>query len=164
MAIIKNIDPLDAVLGDDRQLQDVELKLDFLPYVSANLEATVLDCHPKLYKDQEGRQCSGVFATVRVEQSDVPEVAQGKLYALCFFVANPKLHAVILQRHFIERAQFAAAVEGVPFSAGFEVATALRKFHNATSDLNVRIAIKRTSKMSAKGKPFTETEFRSLAQ
>lgn len=163
MSIIKkNSDPLDAVFGDDRQLQDVELKLDFLPYVSCTLDVTVLDCHPKLFKDQQGRDCSGVFATIRVDHSDVPEVAEGKLYSLAFFAVNPKLHAMVIQRHFIERAQFAAAVKGVPFSTEFNVASALRDFHNTDGDLGAKLRIRRVSKTSRTGKAFTETSYEPM--
>lgn len=137
-AIVKRDPKLDAVLNDDRELMDLADRTPFLPFTPFEVEVTLLDCHPKRNSDN-----AGVFATVRVDSSNVPEVAVGRLYCLVWFTSHPKQKPFQLGQQLVNRGQFAAAIEGVPYSNEYVAQPLLRKLDAAVGDLGIKLSISR---------------------
>jgi hypothetical protein len=137
-SIVKKDPKLDAVLADDRELQDLADRTPFLPFTPFEVEVTLLDCHPKRNSDN-----AGVFATVRIDSSNVPEVAVGRLYCLVWFSAHPKQKPFQIGQQLVNRGQFCAAIEGVPYSNDYVAQPQLRKLDAAVGDLNIKLGISR---------------------
>lgn len=157
-AIVKRDPKLDAVMADDRELMDLSDRTPFLPFAAFEIEATILDCHPKRSHDN-----AGVFATLRVDASNVPEVGVGRLYTLAWFTAHPKYQPFQLGQQLVNRAQFCCAVEGKEYSNDYVAQPLLRKLDATVGDLGIKLNIKREYlRTTRNGKTLYETYYRKI--
>jgi len=149
-------------MEDPRALDDLSDYPDFMPYDKPFVTVIELvGCEAK----ESGESNEGIFLTVKVHESNSPEVLVNKTYSIALFTKHKQLPDQVLKTHARQRRQLASTLARKPNDDDFKPMPVFLKLHQATvgnpgESLGIRLKLEnRFVRRTNKGKDIHEYHF-----